>query len=563
MRVAVVVAAMLFCMSGCSREEPRESVVVEPRESATNSIGMELTEIPAGSFTMGCPAGEKGHQEDEAQVRVTLTKPFGLGKTEVTQGQWKSVMGSEPWDGEELVKADKDCPATYVSYFDAVEFCDTLTEVERKAGKLKADEEYRLPTEAQWEYACRAGTTTAFSFGDESKLNAHAWWGGFDLEALNKGEIKAGPGNAAREQYAHTVGMKKPNPWGLHDMHGNVNEWCSDWYGEELAGGTDPIGPNRGSLRVIRGGGWRNDPGVCRSADRNYFVPSDGFLSLGFRVARSRLETVTRPKMEKTEPVEKSGESVTNSISMELIEIPVGKFTMGSPEDEKDRLYYEAQVAVTLTKPFKIGKYEVTQGQWKSVMESEPWKGKDHVEADKDCPATYVNWNDATKFCEKLTAIERKAGKLKAGEEYRLPTEAQWEYACRAGTKTAFSFGDNPNQLGKYGWFDGKAKNVGEQYAHKVGLKKPNPWGLYDMHGNVAEWCSDWHDYDLSGGTDPVGPVAKPQGIGGVEVNRVIRSGSWSRFAGLCRSASRNSGSIPSYRDSALGFRVARSQSAQ
>ena len=128
---------------------------------------------------------------------------------------------------------------------------------------------------------------------------------------------------------------------------------------------------------------------------------------------------------------------------MELIEIPAGKFTMGSPEDEKDRQEDEAQVSVTLTKPFGLGKYEVNQGQFRSVMGSAPWKGKDFAQADKDCPATWVSWDDATEFCKKLTAIERKAGKPKANKAYRLPTEAEWEYACRAETTTAYSFGDD------------------------------------------------------------------------------------------------------------------------
>ena len=259
----------------------------EPK-TVTNTIGMELIDIPAGTFTMGSPAGEKDHQPDEEQVAVTLTKSFWLGKTEVTQGQWQAVMSTEPWKGQQFVQADKDCPATLVSFFDAVEFCETLTDLERKAGKLKANEEYRLPTEAEWEYACRAGTTTAFSFGDESKLNSHAWWGGFDLVALLKDELKAGPGNAGREQYAHKVGLKKPNPWGLYDMHGNVFEWCSDWYSEKLSGGTDPVGPEGGSFRVIRGGSWRYYPGGCRSAYRYDLVPSDRYDGLGFRVARSQ-----------------------------------------------------------------------------------------------------------------------------------------------------------------------------------------------------------------------------------------------------------------------------------
>ena len=198
-------------------------------------------------------------------------------------------MGTEPWAGQVFVLADKDSPATFVTFFDAVEFCEKLTDLERKSGKLKANEEYRLPSEAQWEYACRAGTTTAFSFGDESKLNSHAWWGGLDFEAVLKGEIKAGPGNAAREQYAHKVGMKKPNTWGLHDMHGNVLEWCSDWYGDVLSGGVDPAGLEEGLYRVNRGGSWWGIPGFCRSADRNDSIPSDrDYIGLGFRVARSQ-----------------------------------------------------------------------------------------------------------------------------------------------------------------------------------------------------------------------------------------------------------------------------------
>jgi len=573
MRVALVIVAMLFCMTSCSRKEIQKGV--------TNSIGMELVEISAGTFTMGSPEGEEDRQEDEAQVSVTLTKPFGLGKTEVTQGQWKSVMESEPWKGKDFIsiflknvsgQAGKDCPATYVSWEDAKEFCEKLTVIERESGKLKADEEYRLPTEAEWEYSCRAGTETAFSFGDdESKLGKYAW---FEGNPMNFWHV------------AHMVGLKKTNPWSLHDMHGNVHEWCSDWYGDGLSGGTDPIGPEEGSDRVFRGGSWWNDPGFCRSAFRGNGVPSNRHdVILGFRVARSQSKTVTvaerrlqgaqaeptpqvavetRPMMEKPEPLEedfKSGESVTNSIGMELIELPAGKFTMGSDIPAGGVFNLKGKkVSVTLTKPFGLGKTEVTQGQWKSVMGSEPWKSKDQVKADKDCPATYVAYFSAVEFCEKLTELERESGKLKANEEYRLPTEAEWEYACRAGTETAFSFGDDESKLGEYGWFEGNAENAGEKYAHIVGKKKPNPWGLHDMHGNVAEWCSDWHDLDLSGGTDPVGPVAKPQHVEGMLANRVIRGGSYDEHPVRCRSANRGS-SFPSLRTIDLGFRVARSQS--
>ena len=265
--------------------------------------------------------------------------------------------------------------------------------------------------------------------------------------------------------------------------------------------------------------------------------------------------------------------TVTNTIDMELIGIPAGKFTMGSPA-KKDQYFDEEQVAVTLTKPFWLGKTEVTQGQFKKVMGAAPWFDLEGVQIDKNNPASYVSWNDATAFCQRLTDLERKSGKLQANEEYRLPTEAEWEYACRAGTTTAYSFGNDASQLGQYAWFAGNtlptratvvnldekiAGRAGEEYAHAVGLKKPNPWGLHDMHGNVWEWCSDRYDKKLSGGIDPAGP--------GVTSFRVRRGGGWGTGPGYphgCRSAARTFvDSDPPGRISDLGFRVARSQSAQ
>ena len=227
-------------------------------KTATNSAGMTLLEIPAGKFQMG---------EEPSVVAVTLTRPFWLGKTEVTRGQWEQVMGTTPWGGSGD-KSDADLPAVQVSWGDAMEFCRKLSELpaERQAGRV-----YRLPTEAEWEYACRAGTTTAFSFGDdESKLGDFAWF-------------RSNSGIAV-----HKVGTKQPNPWGLHDMHGNVSEWCSDRYDGKLAGGADPVGPGGGSHRVYRGGSCLNYPVWCRSAFRLGFAPSNRDDSLGFRVARSQ-----------------------------------------------------------------------------------------------------------------------------------------------------------------------------------------------------------------------------------------------------------------------------------
>ncbi len=212
-----------------------------------------------------------------------------------------------------------------------------------------------------------------------------------------------------------------------------------------------------------------------------------------------------------------------------------------------------AGVAVTLTQGFSLGKTEVTWGEWQQVMGG-VFQGQKYDVSSKDFPASGITWDEAIEFCQKLTATEHTNGRLPAGESYRLPTEAEWECACRAGTTTAYSFGNDESKLGEYGWFDGNVKNIGEQYAHKVGLKKPNPWGLYDMHGNVWEWCSDWYGEALSGGIDPVGP--------GGGSYRVVRGGGWRNDPGDCRSAYRSAG-VPSLRDGNLGFRVARSQSVQ
>ena len=200
----------------------------------------------------------------------------------------------------------------------------------------------------------------------------------------------------------------------------------------------------------------------------------------------------------------KAGQSrKSNGLNTPLVWIPPGDFTMGSPKDEKDRSDDENQVQVTLTKGFWLGQHEVTQAEWQRVMQTTPWSGNEDVKEGDDYPATFVSWDDAMKFCEKLTEQERSAGRLPSDWQYTLPTEAQWEYACRAGTKSRFSFGDDESDLGEYAWYGKNAGDIGEKYAHRVAQKKANPWGLYDMHGNVWEWCRDVYAYELPGRRRP------------------------------------------------------------
>jgi formylglycine-generating enzyme required for sulfatase activity len=244
---------------------------------AESSLDIEAAIISPGSFLMGSPEHQVPRYLDEGQVRVEITRGFMIAKKPVTQRFWKAFMGTDPWVGTDRVRHGDNYPAVCVSWDDAVAFCDQLTEFARSKSVLPPGVVFRLPTEAEWEYACRAGTTTAYSFGDdETVLGDYAWFGG----------------NTASEQYAHEVAQKKPNPYGLYDMHGNIWEWCLDLYGP-LRGGIDPSGPSDRSdpvsedgvsYRVFRGGCWRVDALMCRSANRDFHVPTSRDRTLGFRV---------------------------------------------------------------------------------------------------------------------------------------------------------------------------------------------------------------------------------------------------------------------------------------
>ena len=224
----------------------------KPGDIVTNSVGMKLAYVPAGEFDMGSAADEKGHEEDEARHRVKLTKAFRIGVTEVTQGQWKAVMGQRrgKFEGDDL-------PVEDVSWTDAKAFCEKLSKAEGKT--------YRLPTEAEWEDACRAGATGRFA---GEKLADLAW---FDDNADGK---------------THPVATKKPNAWGLYDMHGNVAEWCADAYAPDYPSGTvvDPAGPAEGKGRVVRGGSFASLERGCRSASRSSTPAAYQMKTVGLRV---------------------------------------------------------------------------------------------------------------------------------------------------------------------------------------------------------------------------------------------------------------------------------------
>ena len=572
---------------------------------------------------MGSQAADDGHKADEGPVLVTLTSGFWLEETEVTQGQWFQLMGSKPWKGKLKIQEGNDYPATHISYRGAIEYCWKLTRQERNLGRLPDGWTYSLPSEAQWEYACRAGTTTTFASGDdESQLGAYAWYG----EGLSG--------------FPHQVGKKKSNAWGFSDMHGNLWEWCNDWYGLNLTGGTDPKGALSGDRRVVRGGSWGGSVQLCRSADRMSFSSHIRSWNLGFRVA-AVVATAEDAKQEKLKASQMAAQLVSpfnkeqarlaqqklaksrgigvttkNSIGVEMVLIPPGQYLMGNDETTKELMeafpnegkeWFEntVQHPVSITQPFLLGKYEVTIRQFRQfvqatgyVTEAEKdeiggggydsdqkatargrrfnWRNTEfEPAATDDHPVVNVSWNDAVAFCNWLSRKEGKTEFYRFGGTnvtvsnstgYRLPTEAQWEYACRAGTTNRYSNWFDPEDLVRIGntWdssISNKFTNVAGALKSKdrfvftapVGRFVANNFGVFDMIGNVAEWCEDQHaqnpEYDLSVVEDPLGVSILD------DAGRTIRGGGWNSFAVRCRAAFQISAD-PGVRAVSLGFRI-------
>ena len=463
---------------------------------------------PPGSFTRHWSKGTESYWEEpvnqfdeEADYTITLTQGFWFAETETTQELWKAVMGKNlGW----IARTDN-IPMG-LSWEGMQEFISKLND----GGYAPNGFEFRLPTEAQWEYACMAGTTGE-RYGE---LDAIAWH----------------EGNARGSQ--NEVGQKEPNAWGLYDMLGNAWEWCSDWYGRypnrDL---TDYAGPQKGSLHVVRGGwgfpgwapaGWvtsvENCSRTCRGAKdqgvvRLVLVP-EGQKSSQNALALEVVESAENDEASAPDAVAsdsnatdwtspgKAGarmEVEINGVKAAFRWCPPGnlarRWSKGTErfwEKQTDWDDDKQDFDVALTQGFWLAETETTQELWKAVTGNNP----SLEERTRKRPVNNVSWDDAQEFISKLN----DGGYAPAGFEFRLPTEAQWEYACMAGTA-----GERYGELDAIAWYEGNT-GVGD-IANEVGLKKPNAWGLYDMLGNIEEWCYDRYEkYPMKVLTDYIGP---------------------------------------------------------
>ncbi|MCP4695392.1 MAG: SUMF1/EgtB/PvdO family nonheme iron enzyme [Gammaproteobacteria bacterium] len=502
------------------------------------SQGPKMVQIPAGRFRMGDIQGS-GYDNEKPVHEVPLDS-FAIGVYPVTfeeYDKFAEVTGSEKPSDEGWGRGKR--PVINVSQQeDAAKYCAWLSE--------QTEEEYRLLTEAEWEYACRAGSETDYCFGnDEKQLGEYAWY----WENARGG--------------THPVGKKKPNVWGLYDMHGNVWEWVRDWMGaspEETV--NNSVGPDSGALRACRGGSWGDGVRSVRAASRLEYAPDLRIEDLGFRCARvqkSQTDVAEHAGQVLRGPVGKKSawadkldrdkygvfaDFSIRGVIQRMRWIKPGRFMMGSPESEAQRNKDERLHEVILSRGFWLADTVCTQALWQAIMGKNPscFQGEEK-------PVENVSWEDVTAFILQLN-------EEKPGLELCLPAETEWEYACRAGTDTPFWFGNNisPKQVnynGNYPYVGGK-KGVFRDETVEVKTLPCNAWGLYQMHGNVREWCADWYgSYPDKPVTDPIDPDS---GSG-----RVMRGGSWADGGQNLRSAYRFR-HLPGDRPMSLGFRFARGQ---
>jgi formylglycine-generating enzyme required for sulfatase activity len=520
------------------------------------NVAFEFVRVPAGRFLMG---SSRGHGDERPVHEVVIACDFRIGATEVTVRQFRAFIEATgyrttaerqggawhfpsrgetrwtrkcDWRHPGFAQTD-DHPVVCISYLDATEFCHWLS----AASGLPI----RLPSEAQWEYACRAGAAGTGA----GAIEPLAWF------------------DATSEQQTHPVADKASNAWGLYDMQGNASEWCKDiyrwhYFGAPCDGSADlrPAVPVLAATRrTLRGGSWCTPRTSCRCSYRCPVHQALRGSDTGFRIVCSREHgepdgSSRTPATRGPYPSPPGGTAppalalTVKGLTFDFVRIDPGTFTMGSRHryvDSYNWTYEMPTHSVRIEHPYYLGVTEVTVEQfgrfvgetdyvtdaekqgWAYAAGTEPW----HYEVladwrfpgfiqDEREPVTHIGWYDAVAFCQWLSE--------ETGCNIRLPSEAEWEYACRAGTT-----GEYAGRLEQMGWYMWNS----ETRTHPVAHKKPNAWGLHDMHGNVWEWVQDmWHTDCNDAPTDGSAWLDTSE----TDPHGVTRGGSFGNPAWLCRS---------------------------
>lgn len=565
-----------------------DNLVTRTRTFTANGVPFTMVLVDGGTFQMGAtPEMGSNVNDDEKPVHQVTLSSYYIGQTEVTQELWYAVMGEKPSENNwyqwpRYYFMGDMYPAFYLKWESMVAFIEKLNEL--------TGQQFRLPTEAEWEFAARGGNKShGYRYAGGNDINEVAWWYG-----------------NSNGNYFHPVGLKKPNELGLYDMTGNVTENCSDWYGSYSSTAvTNPTGPdsNDKNYHVVRGGSCADNKTSdyqnrisARWVNSIYEEKQDNGLRLALSYAKNAAEEkattpgITVNKTEGTSanysatevkdmtpygyPQEVKTETFNvNGVTFTMVAVEGGTFTMGATSEQGSDAYDEEKPAhqVTLSS-FCIGQTEVTQALWKAVMGQSPllltnypWgttyhsssraddftsfeassrstdptsidPGSIFTEVGDNYPAYYISWDDCQAFIKRLNEL--------TGRNFRMPTEAEWEYAARGGKKSKgykFAGSDNYDDVGWY------YKNARSQ--QEVATKQPNELGLYDMSGNVLEWCSDWWgSYSSAAQTNPTGPATGQW--------RICRGGASYAIESAGRTSFRH-GFVYYYRDGFTGLRLA------